>query len=91
MTKRVAPKLITVTEKLSQNQKQNRWWSCVTFVVSTRFTATSPAQPSPGQPSPAQPSLAATVQQVWESAGGFYAFIQYFYVCCLLYSDPESK
>ena len=38
-----------------------------------------------------QPSLAATVQQVWESAGGFYAFIQYFYVCCLLYSDPESK
>ena len=43
------------------------------------------------QPSPAQPSIAATVQQVWESAGGFYAFIQYFYVCCLLYSDPESK
>ena len=82
MTKRVAPKLITVTEKLSQNQKQNRWWSCVTFLVSTRFTA---------QPSPAQPSLAATVQQVWDSAGGFYAFIQYFYVCCLLYSDPESK
>ena len=48
-------------------------------------------QPSPAQPSPAQPSIAATVQQVWESAGGFYAFIQYFYVCCLLYSDPESK
>ena len=86
MTKRVAPKLITVTKKLSQNQKQNRWWSCVTFLVSTRFTATSPAQPSP-----AQPSIAATVQQVCKSAGGFYAFIQYFYVCCLLYSDPESK
>ena len=49
MTKRVAPKLITVTKKLSQNQKQNRWWSCVTFLVSTRFTATSPAQPSPAQ------------------------------------------
>ena len=84
MTIRVVPKLITVTENC--HRIKNR----IAGGVVSRFWCPHDLQP-PAQPSPAQHSLADTVQQVWESAGGFYAFIQYFYVCCLLYSDPESK
>ena len=66
MTKRVArgPQVNYCNPKIGTwvtfEKKQSRRWRCVTFVVSTRVTVASPAQPaqpSPAQPSPAQPSL----------------------------------
>ena len=87
MTKRVArgQQVNYCNPKIGTEETESLVEMCHVCGVHTSYSH----QPSPAQPSPAQP--AATVQQVWEAAGGFYAFIQYFYVRCPLYSGPQSK